>query len=230
MAPTIKGAPTGARRLCLFGDEAGDLTFAHGPKVTRYFYLTTVVFADHGAVQADLQELRHDIAAGGFDRQKGFHATSDQQWIRDRVFDVLARHDFAVDVTIFDKAKANPEQRPDPQTFYRFAWVWHLNRVVPDRCLPTPELLVVAAEISLKAKRQAYHQALRAAMQQVAPQTTFESAFWPASSDLCIQAADYCSWAVLRKWENGDTRSYARIADKIGREYDLFQRGTITYF
>ncbi|MQC17481.1 MAG: hypothetical protein DWG80_00205 [Chloroflexi bacterium] len=226
----FKGVPTGARRLCLFGDEAGDLTFSRGPSITRYFYLTTVAFADHGAVQADLQELRHDIAAGGFDRQKGLHATSDPQWIRNRVFDVLSGHDFAVDTTIFDKPKANPRQRPDPATFYRFAWIWHLQRVIPDRCLPTPELLVVAAEISLNAKRQAYHQALKAAMQQVSPQTVFEAASWPAATDLCTQAADYCGWAVLRKWESGDTRSYARIAKKIGREYDLFQRGTTEFY
>lgn len=67
-------------------------------------------------------------------------------------------------------------------------------------------------------------------MREVAPQTRFEAASWPASTDLCIQAADYCSWAVLRKWEGGDRRSYARIANKIGREYDLFQRGTVTYY
>lgn len=227
----VNGSAPGDRRLCLFGDEAGDMTFRpRGPGITRYFFVTTVAFADHGAVQADLQELRHDIAMRGFDPRKGFHATQDQQWVRDLVFDVLDRHDFSVDCTVYDKAKANPALRPDEVTFYESAWFWHLQRVIPDRCLPTPEILVVAAEISLTAKRDAYVQAVQQSMNRVAPAVRYQVAFWPAQTDLCVQAADYCSWAIMRKWEQGDDRSYRRIAAKVGREYDLFARGSLTYY
>jgi hypothetical protein len=224
------GVPAGDRRLCVFGDEAGDMTFARGPGITRYFYLTTVVFLDHKSLLGELQELRHDLAAQGHDRRHGFHATSDPQWIRDLVFDVLCKHDFAVDVTIFDKAKAAPSIRSTELDFYRFAWFWHMRRVLPDRCLPAPGLLLVAAELSVRAKRSAYHGPVQAAMSAVAPRTAYETAFWPSSTDLCLQAADYCSWAVLRKWERADVRSYDLIADRIGREYDLFQRGGITHY
>lgn len=228
----IAGADGAMRRLCLFGDEAGDMTFApHGRGITRYFLITTAVFRDHGALQADFQELRHDLAAEGIDRPAGFHASSDPQPIRDRVFDVLAAHEFAIDVTVFEKSKANPLLYASLVDFYRSAWFWHLRRVIPDRCLPAPELLVVAAELRTNATRRAYYEALRTAMTDVeASETAYETAFWPASTDLCIQAADYCGWAVFRKWESGDTRSYRLIEDRVGREYDLFARGTTHYY
>jgi len=198
--------------------------------VSKFFVLTTVLFRDHGALQADLQELRHDLAAEGYDLRRGFHASEDPQRIRDRVFDVLSRHDFCVDATVFEKAKANPSLRRDEVEFYGSAWFLHLRQVLPSRCLPAPEVLVVAAEINVSAKREAYLTSIRRAMRRVSPETAYEAAFWPASSDLCVQAADYCSWAIFRKWERGDLRSYRLIAERIDREYDMFASGGTRYF
>lgn len=41
----------------------------------------------------------------------------------------------------------------------------------------------------------------------------------------CLQAADYCMWAVYRKWQSGDLRSYRLIEPFIRSEYDIFQNG-----
>lgn len=226
------------RRLCLFGDEAGDLTFAPSrPGITRYFFVVTVAFRDHAAVQGDLQELRHDMAVAGYDMRKGFHASEDRQHVRDRVFGTLSHHDFAVDATIFEKRKAIPSRYStvgdhvaSPVDFYRSAWFWHLQRVIPDRCLPAPEILIAAGDIDLGARRLRYLEALQTVMPRVAPDARYAAVLWPTTTDLCIQAADYCAWAIMRKWESGDTRSYALIADRVGREHDMFALGTRTYF
>ena len=53
---------------------------------------------------------------------------------------------------------------------------------------------------------------------------------WPAASDPCLQVADYCCWAIGRKWERGDTRSYDLIATKIQSEFDLFRRGAARHY
>lgn len=55
-------------------------------------------------------------------------------------------------------------------------------------------------------------------------------AFWPAASDPCLQVADYCSWALQRKWEVADLRSYNLIAPKVQSEFDLFAAGKTTYY
>ena len=54
--------------------------------------------------------------------------------------------------------------------------------------------------------------------------------FCPAATDPCIQVADYCAWAIQRKWELDDDRSYVLIADHITAEYDLFKGGNEHYY
>jgi hypothetical protein len=44
-------------------------------------------------------------------------------------------------------------------------------------------------------------------------------------ADPCLQAADYCTWAIQKKWERGNVRSYDLIAKRITRERDLWAHG-----
>jgi hypothetical protein len=37
--------------------------------------------------------------------------------------------------------------------------------------------------------------------------------------------ADYCGWAIYRKWETRDYRSYKLIMHMVKNEFDVFQRG-----
>jgi hypothetical protein len=45
-----------------------------------------------------------------------------------------------------------------------------------------------------------------------------------------LQVADYCNWAIYRKWENLDTRSYKLIEGAVRSEFDIFQAGTTFYY
>ena len=44
------------------------------------------------------------------------------------------------------------------------------------------------------------------------------------------QIADYCCWAIYRKWEKGDLRSHDLIKNKIRSEFDMFAKGNIKYY
>lgn len=54
--------------------------------------------------------------------------------------------------------------------------------------------------------------------------------FRPSACDPCLQAVDYCAWAIQRKWEKSDTRSYDLIKDRIKYEYNLWGNGTKHYY
>lgn len=60
-----------------------------------------------------------------------FHATTDAQAVRDRVFGVLQAHDFRIDATVLEKAKANPHTRSTEERFYKLAWWLHMKHVAP---------------------------------------------------------------------------------------------------
>jgi hypothetical protein len=39
-------------------------------------------------------------------------------------------------------------------------------------------------------------------------------------SEPCLVVADYCTWAIQRRWEWGDDRSYRLIADNVASEVE----------
>ena len=47
-----------------------------------------------------------------------------------------------------------------------------------------------------------------------------------SKSNLDLQIADYCTWAVYRKWNRQDARSFQRIKAAVRREWDVLQAGT----
>lgn len=89
---------------------------------------------------------------------------------------------------------------------------------------------MVGASLGVKKKRAQMHDAVRDVIARVSPTTRFRTASWNAHSEPCLQVADYCCWALARKWEQGDDRSYALIQDKIGSEFDVFRSGRTRYY
>jgi hypothetical protein len=49
-------------------------------------------------------------------------------------------------------------------------------------------------------------------------------------SDPCLQVADYCTWAIQRKWERNDNRSYDLISGKLESEYDVWAIGRTYHY
>lgn len=226
--PAAEGASVA--RIHLFGDEFGNFDFTHTPGASRYFIITTVAFFNDRQACADLQQLRFDLAWEGVQHPGPFRASEEQQPIRDRVYGVLASHRFRVDTTILEKRKANPKIRVSDERFYHIAWYYHMKYVAPRIANSTNELLVVAASIGTKKKQDAFQSGIRDVMRQVTQAALTRTANWPANADTCLQIADYCCWAIQRKWESGDPRSYELIRGNIHSEHDLFSRNGVYYY
>ena len=47
-----------------------------------------------------------------------------------------------------------------------------------------------------------------------------------SKSNLDLQIADYCTWAIYRKWNAQDGRSLRRVQAAVRREWDVLQAGT----
>ena len=105
-----------------------------------------------------------------------------------------------------------------------------MRRVAPLVVRPDDEFFVVGASLGTRRKRSAMHGAVKAVISRVSPTLDFRIASWDAQSDPCLQVADYCCWAVCRKWERGDTRSYDLISDKIRSEQDVWKAGEVLYY
>ena len=212
-------------RKYVYADEAGNFDFSNNQRASKYFILTTVLIEDHG-IATDLFELRRELAWDGFDLSSGFHATEDRQRVRDAVFETLRQHHFRVDATILEKREVQPRLTVSAMQFYKYAWFYHMRYVAPRVATKQDEMLVVAASVAIKRKKAEFREAIRDVMEQTSTTSSWRNVVWPAASDPCLQIADYCSWAIQRKWERGDDRSYRLIRNRIESEYDLLRGET----
>jgi hypothetical protein len=221
-------------RVYVFGDEAGDLAFkpASPPGISRYFIIGTVAM-DDCSIANKLIELRREFAWNGLHLDE-FHATVDKQRVRDRVYETISEHDLRFDATILDKRKAYPYTYSDPLYFYKLAWYLHFKDLAPAIADAKDELLVVASSLQIKRKKKtskaAIHKAVTEVVNQVSPTVICHCAFTPAKTDPCLQVADYMTWAVQRKFEMSDERSYDLIKNQVSSIYQPFIRGTKHFF
>ena len=217
-------------RKFLFADEAGDFEFKDKPNVSRYFIICTIT-CDTCECGHRLLELRRDLAWNKAPLGDYFHATEDKQPVRDAVFGLIAKFDLRIDATIMEKRKAQPQTRLSQSCFYRYGWFYHLNYLA-SRILknPTKELFVTAASIGTKRGQAVFTQTVNNVLQQTASHTDWATYFCQSAADPCLQIADYCAWAIQRKWERQDLRSYDLIRAKIRSEYDLWAKGTDYYY
>jgi hypothetical protein len=58
----------------------------------------------------------------------------------------------------------------------------------------------------------------------------WEICFMDSVLDPMLWAADYCAWAVQRKWGVNDDRSHKLIAHAIQTEFDLWKFGDKRYY
>lgn len=213
----------------IFSDEAGCFTFNRNQNVSKYFIICTIVLSDL-SVAADLVKLRRKMIWEGAPVGDFFHATADKQEVRDRVYAAIQPHDVRIQATICEKAKAQPHLTSTRARFYKYPWYYTLKHGVAPLVDAGDELLVTAASIGSKKERTTYCSELDDVVNQTMKATRWAVDFRPSYCDPCLQVADYCAWAIQRKWERGDTRSYDLISHLVTREYDLWGHGQKLYY
>jgi hypothetical protein len=115
---------------------------------------------------------------------------------------------------------AIPAAMRNPQDLYRHVWHEHFARIAQDIAQPGDRLLAVASDLGTRKRRGAFHVAVDDAVRASA-RCTHRVAFWPNMSEPCLVVADYCTWAIQRKWERDDTRSQVLLHDKIASETEI---------
>lgn len=216
-------------RLYIFADEAGDFEFRHGHNISRYFIVCTVAM-ESCQIGNDLLSLRRSLAWHDYNLGDCFHATTDKQVVRDQVFDVIADYSFTIQATIMEKTKAQPQVRRTRARFYKTGWYFHFRHGMPPIATTHSEVHVTAASIGVRRERQLFKSTVSDVINQTISGRSWSTDVFPAATDPCLQVADYCAWAIQRKWERNDYLSYDIIRGKVTYEYDLWAHGTRRYF
>ena len=224
-------------RYYMYLDEAGNFDFSQ--KGSKHFIMTCVVMSRPFKHVQELSSVKYDCLEDGIDPKKcrdahKFHATEDKQAVRDAVFNAIEKHlnDISVYSVIIRKNMTNPAIR-DQATLYLKVFQWLVGFVFNQENLEDADSVVVITDsIPVKKKLGDLRGALKKYMNGCLAEKNIPYKLYHhrSESDVNLQVADYCCWAIQRKWERGDARSYEIIQSAIKGEGDLFKNGDTVYY
>lgn len=214
----------------LFLDEGGNFDFS--PTGTRHFVLTSVATRRPFPAHGPLDDFKHDCLEYGLDTEY-FHCADDNLRVRRRVFELIAANmdSLRIDCLVVEKPKTGPALREDKRFYPEM--LGHLLKFVIPRELKhsVDEVIVITDTIPIQKKRQAVEKAIKGALAAMLPAGMRYRILHHASrSHYGLQVADYCNWAVFRKWQKGETEFYDQIKPAVRSEFDIFRTGTKYYY
>ena len=218
------------RFLYVFLDEAGNFDFSPGG--TKYFVLSAVSRERPFCTYQEMTELKYDLVEGGKDIEY-FHASEDEQVVRDEVFAIIQRNltSIRVNSLVVEKRKIGPALRP-PEHFYPKMLGYLLRYILKGYDLRQfQEVIVFTDRIPVNKKRKAVEKTAKIILADMLPQgVRYRVLHHDSKSNMDLQIADYCNWAIHRKWDSQDVRSYRLIQPIIVSEFDFCRTGTVFYY
>lgn len=216
--------------LYIFIDEGGNLNFSSSG--SRYFTLTALSKIRPFSIYEPLVNLKYDLWEKGIDFEY-FHATEDTQHTRDEVFKLISTNlsKFTVDSLIVEKRKTHPSLQ-DHGRFYQKIFEILLNYVLTRYTTRFRHIFIVTDSIPLKRKKAELQKAIKKYVSDWAQTSggSYKIYHYASKSDINLQIVDYFNWAIFRKWERQDGRSYVIIKDTVFSEFDLFAEGKNFYY
>lgn len=207
----------------IFLDESGNYDFSR--KGTSHLVYTAVSSGQIDAGVAELHALKHWFIAGG-EEFEYFHASEDAQMVRDAVFKLICQLPIRVDSIVVEKSKASPNIRPIERLYPRMFEILlsYLLKGLPR--LPS-RIHIFCDTPDLKRSVRAVEKGIKLAITPLAREKGLKCTvlLHASKSHPYLQIADYCGWAVYKKWNGSDFRSYQLIMHMVLNEFDVFQWG-----
>lgn len=218
------------RYLYIFLDEAGNFHFS--PKGTKYFLLGCIAKERPFQASHQLNELKYNLVEKGIGLEY-FHAAEDQQITRNEVFDIICQNLGGVryDSVIVEKRKTTPSIQA-PEKLYPMILGYLLRYVLNQYQLSNyKEIIVFTDRIPLHKKMKAVEKTIKETLANMLPQSArYRIYHHDSKSNFDLQIADYFNWAVYRKWNLADLRSYRRINSAVASEFDIFKTGSVFHY
>lgn len=226
------------KTLFTFIDESGGFDFS--PKGTKYFVLSAVSTLNPLGKER-LEEIKYDLMKNGNDLEC-FHAAEDKQSVRDLVYSFIENmKDIEIDSVIVQKNKTNPslyisekkKKSKKGTKLYAIALRTLLQYIFYkyDDSAKVDQIVIVLSSIFDLNKRELIKKTIKIYLKQIFS-NPFYLYFHQNRSDKNTQIADYCCWAIYRKWTDGEIRPYNAVnkGNKIKSEFDIFKTGKIIYY
>src|SRR3989338_3287413 len=209
----------------IFLDESGDMGFDFKKKRTSKFFIITFLFIEgtkkpiEKVVKKSHAELKKKIK-----RRVGIlHAVNEKPLTRQRLLKRLSEKDCAIMTIYLNKQKVFTKLQDEKQVLYNYVTNILLDRIYTRKVLP------IDKEIELIASRRETNKFLNENFKSYLNsqiknnhKRTLKIMIKTPAEEKCLQAVDFISWAIFRKYEKGADGYYNIIRNKIIEESPLF--------
>lgn len=235
--PGFTYALSDTNAVYLYIDEAGNFDFSKTG--SKFLILTCVALRRPFTHIMDLSVIKYSCLERGLDPKRcrnyhEFHANEDSWKVKGAVYDIISGQIDGARVysVVLRKNMTNPVLR-SPEKLYAKAFEWLTGYVASHEGITADNMAIAVTDyINFKGKNDALRVALMQYMERRFDSRGIESRLYQhqSQSDLNLQVADYCCWAIQRKWEKGDTTAYDKIKHLVKGEGDLFKNGDKVYY
>ncbi len=210
----------------IFLDESGDLGLASGG--SRFFVLTGIVMERPFVLYQELDVLRYNLLEEGLDIEY-FHCVDNVRRVRSMVFKLVASQlsDITAHSVVVEKAKAD-QLLPERDRLYS-VMVGTLLRLTLNRSdvQTADRVVVITDKLPVQQQRRTTERAIKTAFSDLLPGgPPYQLLHHYSRAHYGLQIADYCCWAIFRKYETGDTSAYEMIRPAIMSELDILENVT----
>ncbi len=209
----------------IFLDESGDLGFHTNKKGTSKFFVVTLLFIPDNKrmIEKIVQKTHGELSRSLKRRVSVLHAANEKPLTRKRLLKRLTEKDCFIMTIYLDKRKVFTDMQDEKHVLYNYIANILLNRVY-DGTVVSP-----SKSIELIASRRETNKFLNENFKNYFKQKigakqlgiTKVSIKIPGE-EKSLQAVDFVSWAIFRKYENNDDTYYKIVKNKIIEERPLF--------
>jgi hypothetical protein len=210
----------------IFLDESGDLGFNFKKKGTSSVFVVTFLFID--GPKKPIEKIVSKTHAELSKKIRGqigvLHATNERPITRQRLLKRLMEKDDCSIMTIYlNKKKVFTKLHDEKQVLYNYVTNILLDRIY------TRKIVSSDKDIELIASRRETNRFLNDNFKEYLSHkvrgihnSKMKVSIKTPSEEKCLQAVDFISWSIFRKYERGDDSYYNIIKKKIIEENPLF--------
>lgn len=208
----------------LFLDESGDLGFNFRKKKSSKVFVITCLFTENKRPIEKIIKKTHSELRKKYKRRFGvLHCVKEKPITRQRLLKRLAEKECFIMSIYLNKKKVYTKLQNEKPVLYNYVTNILLDRIYSRKIIKTKN------KISLFASKRETNKFLNQNFknylnQQVKNrhQTNIEILIRSPHEEKALQAVDFVSWAIFRKYEHQDENYYNLIRKKIIEENPLF--------
>ncbi|MCK5123351.1 MAG: DUF3800 domain-containing protein [Candidatus Pacebacteria bacterium] len=205
----------------IFLDESGDLGFSQ--RSSKWFILTILLTNNHRKVEKSVKKVHRGLKKK-YKTVKELHAYHADAITRKRVLRSLSEtEDLKILCIILNKRKVYIDLQNQKSYLYNYTANILLERLNNKKVLnPKDEVKIyIDQRETNKFLKKNFEDYLKSNLKKW-DNGKIAIKIKPSHTEKCLQAVDFISWAIFRKYERGDYEYYEVIKNKIIGENLLF--------